>query len=65
MENLSSLPTEQINNATRELSRVSTRDAMLLINDEDHKVAPAVRLCVDEIALAVDEIAARLARVTL
>ena len=62
MENLSILPTEQINPATRELSRVSTRDALLLMNDEDQRVAPAVRLCVDEIARAVDEIAACLSR---
>lgn len=56
----SSLPTEAINESTRQLSQVSTREAMLLINDEDHKVAPAVRECVDEIARAVDEIAHRL-----
>ena len=60
MSDLSSLPTEAINQNTRELSRVSTREAMLLINDEDHKVAPAVRLCVDEIARAVDEISSRM-----
>ncbi len=60
MTDLSGLPTEAINEITRNLSRVSTRDAMLLINDEDHKVAPAVRECVDEIARAVDEIAPRL-----
>jgi len=60
MADLSQLPTEAINEKTRELSRVSTRDAMLLINDEDHKVAPAVRLCVDEIARAVDEISSRM-----
>lgn len=57
---LSHLPTEAINENTRELSRVSTREAMLLINDEDQKVASAVRECVDEIAQAVDEIAERL-----
>jgi N-acetylmuramic acid 6-phosphate etherase len=60
MTDLSRLPTEAVNEDTRELSRVSTREAMLLINDEDHKVAPAVRQCVDEIARAVDEIAPRL-----
>lgn len=59
MADLSQLPTEAINENTRELSRVSTREAMLLISDEDHKVAPAVRLCVDEIARAVDEISER------
>lgn len=62
MENLSSLPTEAINDATRQLSALPTRDALLLINDEDHKVAPAVRLVVGEIALAVEAIAERLNR---
>jgi N-acetylmuramic acid 6-phosphate etherase len=62
MADLSHLPTEATNESTRELSRVSTRDAMLLINDEDHKVAPAVRERVDEIARAVDAIAQRLQR---
>lgn len=60
MSDLSHLPTEAINESTRELSRVSTREAMLLINDEDHKVAPAVREVVDEIAAAVDAIAEKL-----
>lgn len=61
MENLSTLPTEAINDATRELSSLPTREALLLINDEDHRVAPAVRLVVDEIAAAVEKIAERLA----
>ena len=60
MENLANLPTEAINPATVNLSRVSTREALLLINDEDHKVAPAVRLVTDKIADAVDAIAARI-----
>jgi N-acetylmuramic acid 6-phosphate etherase len=60
MENIANLPTEAINPATTNLSRVSTREALLLINDEDHKVAPAVRLVTDTIADAVDAIAARM-----
>lgn len=60
MADLSQLPTEAINPSTRELSRVSTRDAMLLINDEDQKIAPAVRACVDEIAGAVDRISEKM-----
>jgi len=60
MENLANLPTEAANPATADLSRVSTRDALLLINDEDHKVAPSVRLVTDTIAEAVDAIAARM-----
>lgn len=60
MENLANLPTEAINPATANLSRVSTLDALLLINDEDQKVAPAVRLVVDVIAAAVDAIAVKM-----
>jgi N-acetylmuramic acid 6-phosphate etherase len=60
MENIANLPTEAINPATTNLSRISTREALLLINDEDHKVAPAVRLVTDIIADAVDAIAARM-----
>ncbi len=60
MNEFDQLPTEAANPKTRELSHVSTRDALLLINDEDARVAPAVRLVVDEIARAVDKIAARL-----
>lgn len=57
---LAHLPTEAMNESTRNLSRVSTHEALLLINDEDHKVAPAVRETVDEIAEAVDAISQRL-----
>ncbi len=41
--NLGHLISEQVNDATRDLSRVSTLDALHLINDEDQKVAVAVR----------------------
>ncbi len=54
------LPTEAINLDTRELSRLPTAQALLLINDEDQKVAGAVRACVPQIALAVEAIAARM-----
>jgi N-acetylmuramic acid 6-phosphate etherase len=60
MADLSHLPTEAINESTRELSRVSTREAMRLINEEDRKVAPAVGETLDEIAAAVDAIAEKL-----
>lgn len=61
MENeLSSLPTEAANPQTAQLSRISTREALGLINAEDHKVAPAVALVLDEVAAAVDAIAERL-----
>lgn len=54
------LPSEQINPATRELSRVSTLQALEMLSDEDHKVAPAVRAQLPQIARAVEEIAPRL-----
>ncbi|MDF2441019.1 MAG: N-acetylmuramic acid 6-phosphate etherase [Abditibacteriota bacterium] len=60
MDNISLLPTEAINPATKNLSRLPAREALLLINDEDHKVAPAVRLFVDEIAQVVEAVAKRL-----
>ena len=59
MSDLAHLPTEAINPHTADLSRLPTREALQLINDEDHKVAPAVRLVLDEIARAVDAIAQR------
>jgi N-acetylmuramic acid 6-phosphate etherase len=60
MADLSQLPTEAINEATRDLSRVSTREALQLINNEDRKVAEAVGLVLNAVAVAVDEIAERL-----
>jgi N-acetylmuramic acid 6-phosphate etherase len=60
MADLSHLPTEAINEATRDLSRVSTREALRLINDEDRKVAEAVSRVLDPVAIAVDAIAERL-----
>jgi N-acetylmuramic acid 6-phosphate etherase len=59
---LSSLPTEAINEATRDLSRVSTREALGLINNEDRKVAEAVGRVLDIVAVAVDGIAERLSK---
>lgn len=60
MNEFESLPTEAINVATSELSRLPTAQALLLINDEDQKVALAVRDCVPQVARAVDAIAARM-----
>jgi len=60
MNDLSNLPTEAINPLTANLSRLPTREALELINDEDQKVAPAVRLVVGVIADAVDGIAERM-----
>ena len=60
MPDLSSLPTEQQNPRTRDLSRLPTLQALELINDEDQKVALAVREVLPQVALAVDAIAPRL-----
>ncbi len=58
---LSALVSEQINPRTRELSRVSTLEALQLINDEDQRVALAVRETLPQIARAIDQIAPKLA----
>ena len=57
---IAALSTEQINEATRELSRLSALEALRLINEEDAKVAPAVARVLAEIAQVVEEVAARL-----
>ena len=57
---LSQLPSEGINPATRELSRLPTLQALQLINDEDQKVALAVREELPKIAAAIDSIAPKL-----
>lgn len=62
MPDLSSLPTEQQNPRTRELSRLPTLRALELINDEDALVALAVRQVLPQVALAVEAIAPRLER---
>lgn len=54
------LPTEAHNALTSNLSRLPTREALLLLNDEDARVAPAVRLVIDDIARAVEAVAGRL-----
>jgi N-acetylmuramic acid 6-phosphate etherase len=52
--------TEQENPNTTNIDKVSTLEAIRLINDEDKKVATAVEQVLPEIAAAVDEIVARL-----
>jgi N-acetylmuramic acid 6-phosphate etherase len=59
---LGALPTEARNSASEHLDELSTLDMLRLINDEDATVAAAVRAELPNIALAVDEIAARFAR---
>ncbi|MBW3636966.1 MAG: N-acetylmuramic acid 6-phosphate etherase [Armatimonadetes bacterium] len=58
--NLGHLISEQINEKTRDLSRVSTLEALQLINDEDQKVALAVREVLHQVAAAVEQIAPKL-----
>ena len=52
--------TEQENPNTKNIDRVSTLEAVRLINEEDKKVAAAVEKVLPEIARAVDEIVERL-----
>lgn len=52
--------TEQENPATAEINKVSTLEAVRLINDEDKKVAAAVEKVLPEIAAAIDKIVERL-----
>ena len=52
--------TEQENPKTAEIDRVSTLEAVRLINDEDKKVAAAVEKVLPEIAAAIDRIVKRL-----
>lgn len=60
MPDLSSLPTEQANPRTHDLSRLPTLQALELINDEDQKVALAVRQVLPQVAAAIEAIAPRL-----
>jgi N-acetylmuramic acid 6-phosphate etherase len=55
------LTTETANPASADLDRLSTRELVQLINDEDAKIAAAVAAATREIANAIDVIAARLA----
>jgi N-acetylmuramic acid 6-phosphate etherase len=56
------LTTEQINPNTSEIDRLSTIDALRLINNEDASVTAAIAKVLPAIARAVDEIAERLSR---
>ena len=60
-EILSDLPTEAANPATANLSNIPTLEALRLINDEDQKVAIAVREVLSEVARTIDKIAPRMA----
>ncbi len=52
--------TESENNATRDIDKVSTFDALALINNEDKQVAFAVEKVLPEIAAVVDQVASRI-----
>jgi N-acetylmuramic acid 6-phosphate etherase len=52
--------TEQENPRSRDIARMSTVEAVALINDEDARVAAAVRLVLGDIARAIDGIVAQL-----
>lgn len=54
---ISTLTTEKNNPNTREIDTLSTREILLKINDEDAKVAGAVRDEIEHITVAVDKIA--------
>ena len=58
-DNLGALATEARNPAAEQLDELSTLDLLRLMNDEEAKVAGAVRVELPNIARAVDEIAER------
>lgn len=59
---LSGIATEQRNPATADIDRVDTEAMLRIINDEDARVAPAVREQIPNIARAVDGIVDRMRR---
>ncbi|HLL79962.1 MAG TPA: N-acetylmuramic acid 6-phosphate etherase [Ktedonobacteraceae bacterium] len=59
---LRALATEQVNLATTEIDRLSPLEIVQVINDEDAKVAHAVRETLPQVARAIEAIAARMRR---
>src|ERR1700743_348563 len=59
---LGSLPTESRNPATEQIDALPTVEMLQLINDEDAKIAAAVRAELPSIARAVDAITERFQR---
>ncbi len=53
---INSLDTEQSNQASAHIDSASTQEIVRIINQEDHKVAPAVQKVLPQIAQAVDMI---------
>jgi N-acetylmuramic acid 6-phosphate etherase len=62
MENLAALTTEARNPASEQIDQLSTLDLLTVINEEDARVAAAVKAELPRIAEAVDAIAARFAQ---
>ena len=56
---LGKLDTEKVNENTKNIDKLSTLDMIKLINEEDHRVAEAVKEDVENIAKAVDLIYGR------
>ncbi len=54
--------TERRNPRAEKLDRLSTREILALMNEEDASVAAAVRACLDDVARAVDGVVARFRR---
>jgi N-acetylmuramic acid 6-phosphate etherase len=54
MTSLDQLPTEQTNPRTADIDRLDTLDVLERLNDEDQRVAPAVRTRLPELARAVE-----------
>lgn len=60
MINLNNLLTEKRNPYTLNIDNVSTLEMCMLLNEEDKRVAIAIRNVLPQIAMAVDEITSRL-----
>jgi N-acetylmuramic acid 6-phosphate etherase len=54
VDRLDQLPTEQPNPRTRDIDRIDSLGVLQLLNDEDQRVAVAVRACLPMLARAVD-----------
>ncbi|GFF51897.1 N-acetylmuramic acid 6-phosphate etherase [Aspergillus udagawae] len=59
LASLSQLQTEAVNPRTARIDQISTLEMCRLINEEDHRVAPSVTLCLPEIAAAIDALTPR------
>ncbi|WP_400164319.1 N-acetylmuramic acid 6-phosphate etherase [Brevibacillus sp. TJ4] len=60
LDNLEQLTTEEKNESSRDLDRLSARDIVQMMNDEDKKVPFAVERELDQIAAAIEVIVAAL-----